>query len=261
MKKTIVLFILIIGLLALAGCSGNSPANSQVAEPPASSAQPPSVPEAPAVPPSTLATEPGNQAEASQQETLSPEPPSIPPIPSLNPSSPAAEPGKQAEAPKQETPALPPNLSLPAESGTHEKPSDVKQDVPTSEDTMPTVTIQAAGKSFTATLYDNESARAFVAKLPLTLSMDELNGNEKFYFFSERFPTNSEPVGNIKAGDLMLYGSDCLVLFYESFPTSYSYTKLGYVDDVNGLASALGNGSVRVTFNALHSGGPNSSIH
>lgn len=58
---------------------------------------------------------------------------------------------------------------------------------------------------------------ALLEKLPLTLNMDELNGNEKFYFFSEKFPTDSEPVGNIRAGDLMLYGSLCLVLFYESF--------------------------------------------
>lgn len=114
---------------------------------------------------------------------------------------------------------------------------------------MPTITIQAGGKSFEATLYDNESARAFVEKLPLTLSMDELNGNEKFHFFPEKFPADSQRIVNIKTGDLMLYGSDCLVLFYESFPTSYSYTRLGYVEDRNGLADALGSGSVKVTFN------------
>lgn len=78
--------------------------------------------------------------------------------------------------------------------------------------------------------------------------MDELNGNEKFYFFLEKFPAASERVRSIKTGDLMLYGSDCLVLFYESFATSYSYTRLGSVDDVTGWANALGSGSVEVTF-------------
>lgn len=110
--------------------------------------------------------------------------------------------------------------------------------------------IQVGNKSFRATLYDNDSTRALTAKLPLTLNMDELNGNEKLYFFSEKFPANSERVGNIRSGDLMLYGSDCLVLFYKSFSTSYSYTRLGYIEDANGLAAALGGGSVQVTFSA-----------
>ena len=115
-------------------------------------------------------------------------------------------------------------------------------------DTIPTIKIQAGNKSFTLTMYDNDSARALVDKLPLTLNMDELNRNEKYYFFSERFPTDSKQVGSIKAGDLMLYGSDCLVLFYEGLSTSYSYTRLGYVDDITGLKAALGSGSVQVTF-------------
>lgn len=97
-------------------------------------------------------------------------------------------------------------------------------------------------------MYDNDSSQALLKKLPLTLDMEELNNNEKYYFFSERFPADSERVGNIKAGELMLYGSDCLVLFYESFTTSYSYTRLGYIQDVAGLKEALGSGSVTVTF-------------
>lgn len=48
----------------------------------------------------------------------------------------------------------------------------------------------------------------------------------------------------------MLYGSDCLVLFYETFTSGYSYTRLGSVEDPAGLAAALGRGSVSVTFRA-----------
>ena len=51
-----------------------------------------------------------------------------------------------------------------------------------------------------------------------------------------------------KNGDLMLYGSKTLVLFYQSFSTSYSYTKLGAIDDATGLATALASGNVAVTF-------------
>lgn len=113
---------------------------------------------------------------------------------------------------------------------------------------MPNLSIQVGNTNFKAILYDNVSTQALIEKFPLTLYMGELNGNEKFYFFKEDFPTDSERVGNVETGDLMLYGSDCLVLFYENFSTSYSYTRLGHIEDVTGLADALGNGSVEVAF-------------
>jgi hypothetical protein len=101
---------------------------------------------------------------------------------------------------------------------------------------------------FTAMLYDNPSARALSANFPLTINMAELNNNEKYYDLPNSLPTNSSVGGNIKVGDLTLYGSNTLVLFYKSFNTSYSYTKLGYVDNPSGLATALGNGNVVVKF-------------
>ena len=101
---------------------------------------------------------------------------------------------------------------------------------------------------FTAVLYDNPSATAFKARLPLTINMTELNGNEKYYDFPSPLPTNAIVGGNIKVGDLMLYGNNVLVLFYKNFNTSYSYTKLGYVDNPTGLAQALGSGNVIVKF-------------
>ena len=101
---------------------------------------------------------------------------------------------------------------------------------------------------FTATLYDNPSATAFRAMFPLTIDMTELNNNEKYYDLPNNVPTNASVGGKIKVGNLMLYGNNTLVLFYESFDTSYSYTKLGYVDNPAGLAAALGNGNVVVKF-------------
>lgn len=108
--------------------------------------------------------------------------------------------------------------------------------------------IQVGSKTFAAVLYDNESTDAFLQKLPMTLDMSDLNGNEKYFYLTDRLPAESQRIGSIKNGDIMLYGSDCIVLFYKSFSTSYSYTKLGFVTDATGLERALGSGSVKVSF-------------
>ena len=110
--------------------------------------------------------------------------------------------------------------------------------------------IKAGNSTFTATLYDNATATAFKALLPLTVSMVELNGNEKYLDLPRSLPANASNPGTIQNGDLMLYGSSTLVLFYKTFSTSYSYTKLGRIDDVTGLVAALGSGKVTVWFEA-----------
>ncbi|WP_254411209.1 cyclophilin-like fold protein [Dyadobacter diqingensis] len=108
--------------------------------------------------------------------------------------------------------------------------------------------IRIGSKTFTATLLNNVTATAFKSRLPMTVSMSELNGNEKLYRFPDNLPTNASNPRNINSGDLMIYGSNTLVLFYQSFPTSYNYTKLGRIDDATGLAAAVGSRSVTVTF-------------
>jgi hypothetical protein len=108
--------------------------------------------------------------------------------------------------------------------------------------------IRIGSETFTATLFDNPSAAAFVTRLPLTVSMIELNGNEKYYTFPQGLPTNAINPGTIQTGDLLLYGSDTLVLFYETFSTSYRYTRLGRINNPVGLAAALGKGNATVTF-------------
>lgn len=101
---------------------------------------------------------------------------------------------------------------------------------------------------FTATLINNATTAAFKAMLPLTINMSELNGNEKFHYLSTTLPTNASSGGNIQVGGLMIYGNNCLVLFYEDLNTSYSYTRLSRIDNTSGLVAALGAGSVTVKF-------------
>lgn len=110
------------------------------------------------------------------------------------------------------------------------------------------ITLTIGGDSFSAKLYDNAAAHALTERFPLTLVMEELHGNEKYYYLTEGLPTNPDNQGQINSGDIMLFGSDCLVLFYEDFSNGYSYTKLGSIDDQTDFTRAVGSGEVTITF-------------
>ena len=111
--------------------------------------------------------------------------------------------------------------------------------------------IKVGNSIFAGTLYDNATATAFKALLPLTVNMVELNSNEKYVDLPRSLPANASNPGTIQNGDLMLYGSSTLVLFYKTFSTSYSYTKLGRINDTSELTAALGSGDLTLTF-AFH---------
>jgi len=106
------------------------------------------------------------------------------------------------------------------------------------------VTITVGGATFAATLLDTRAAAAFQAMLPLTMDMTDLNANEKLHDLPRDLPGDPVTPGTIHNGDVMLYGSNTVVLFYKTFPTTYSYR----VDDPEGLAATLGPGDVTVTF-------------
>ena len=94
---------------------------------------------------------------------------------------------------------------------------------------------------------NNETAKTFISQLPQEFNMKELNGNEKYVYMDNSLPTNSINPKNIKSGDIMLYGNDCLVIFYKSFDTNYSYTKIGHIENLPDLE----NGSIIVKMENL----------
>lgn len=110
------------------------------------------------------------------------------------------------------------------------------------------VNININGTNYTATLEDNETTRELINRFPIEINMNELNGNEKYYYFSDSLPSNPSRIEKINNGDLMLYGSDCLVLFYETFNTSYSYTKIGKIDNPSSLKNSVGKGNIKISF-------------
>lgn len=106
--------------------------------------------------------------------------------------------------------------------------------------------------TFTATLADNETAKAFKAMLPMTINMRDVNSNEKFFTLPQNLPNVAVNPGTIHSGDLMLYGASGLVLFYKTFSTSYSYTRIGSIDNPSELERILGTGSVTVLFEKIN---------
>ena len=119
---------------------------------------------------------------------------------------------------------------------------------PSPEKTRVWMTIGTA--RFAVILEDNPTAGAFAQLLPATFDMTELNGNEKYVRLPRSLPNKPVPPGTIRTGDILLYGNNTVVLFYESFQTSYSYTRIARVVEGDGLAKALGPGNPRVAFTA-----------
>ena len=108
--------------------------------------------------------------------------------------------------------------------------------------------IRVNGKDFVAKVYNTKAGEEFYKKLPKTITMKELNGNEKYYYANSTFSQEEKKVGIIKTGDLMLYGNSCIVLFYDTFRTSYEYTRIGYIENPAGLAKEVGKGKAKVSF-------------
>lgn len=144
--------------------------------------------------------------------------------------------------------SIQPETEQPAPPVNPDEPDDDTNNSNNNNPMSNNLKLSVGSASFTVTLENNATVTAFKALLPMTVNMSEMNGNEKYYYLPENLPTASSNPGTIQNGDLMLYGSSCLVLFYESFRTSYSYTRLGRVENPSELASALGRGSANVTF-------------
>ena len=92
-------------------------------------------------------------------------------------------------------------------------------------------------KEYVINLESNETVNGLIKILPMEITMSELNGNEKYIYLDNTLPTNSYNPNRINAGDVMLYGNNCLVIFYKSFDTSYSYTKIGHIDNLEDLGT------------------------
>ena len=111
-----------------------------------------------------------------------------------------------------------------------------------------TMQMKIGNKEYSVVLNDNNTTKALRELLPMTVTMAEFNGNEKYYLLHNSLPSRPEHIGQIKSGDIMLFGDDCLVVFYKDFKTTYSYTRIGHIENAADLEQTLGRGSVTITF-------------
>ncbi|HJA66639.1 MAG TPA: hypothetical protein H9955_10030 [Candidatus Mediterraneibacter cottocaccae] len=108
--------------------------------------------------------------------------------------------------------------------------------------------VEVGGSRFTATLESNEAVDALVEMMeenPVTIQMSDYSGLEKVGSLGTNLPTSNRQT-TTQAGDIVLYQGNQIVMFYGS--NSWSYTRLGRIDDLTGWETALGDGDVTVTF-------------
>lgn len=111
------------------------------------------------------------------------------------------------------------------------------------------ITMTIDNQDFKITLEQNETTKALIKKFPMTITMKDLNDNEKYYYMDSDIPSHAQSLERIEAGDLMLFGNNCLVLFYESFSTSYTYTRLGKIQNRDSFLEVISqHDSIDVTF-------------
>ena len=107
--------------------------------------------------------------------------------------------------------------------------------------------VQIGDHAFTATLEDNQAVAELAEMMeegPVTITLDDYGGFEKVGSLGRNL-TASNSQTTTTAGDIVLYNGNNIVMFYGS--NSWSYTRLGKIDDLTGWADALSGGSITMT--------------
>ena len=75
--------------------------------------------------------------------------------------------------------------------------------------------------------------------------MNDYAGFEKVGSLGTSLPTSNSQT-TAQPGDIVLYNGNQIVVFYGT--NSWSYTRLGHINDLTGWEDALGSGDVTITF-------------
>lgn len=108
--------------------------------------------------------------------------------------------------------------------------------------------VQIGDYNFTATLESNTAVEELVEMMkegPVTIEMDDYSGFEKVGPLGKSLTTSNSQT-TTHAGDIVLYSGNNIVMFYGS--NSWSYTRIGKIDDLTDWEKALGSGSITAVF-------------
>lgn len=116
------------------------------------------------------------------------------------------------------------------------------------ENTEMRMKVQIGDSTFIAVLENNATTDALVEMMenePIVIQMNDYAGFEKVGSLGKSLPADNSQI-TTKAGEIVLYQGNQIVMFYGS--NSWSYTRIGRIDDLTGWEEALGSGNVAVSF-------------
>ena len=150
--------------------------------------------------------------------------------------------------PETSEPDIVPEEPEESDSSTAPESGDAESQQVEEENSEMQMNVQVGSSTFTATLEENEAVDALVEMMeqgPVTIQMSDYSGFEKVGPLGTSLPTSNQQT-TTQAGDIVLYQGNQIVMFYGS--NSWSYTRLGHIDDLTGWEEAVGSGDVTVTF-------------
>lgn len=109
------------------------------------------------------------------------------------------------------------------------------------------IKIKVGDKELSATLQNNATTRAFVAKLPLTLPMMDLYGREMCYRFTDALPTDNVRSRGYEVGEIVYWPPrHSFVIMYAQNGEHFDMQQLGKID--SGVEIFESTGDTDVTF-------------
>lgn len=125
---------------------------------------------------------------------------------------------------------------------------ETKSEISFEENKIMQMNVQVGDIMFSATLEKNTAVDAFVELMktaPIVIQMSDYSGFEKVGSLGTNLPASNNQT-TTQSGDIVLYNGNQIVIFYGS--NSWSYTRIGKIDDLTGWKEALEAGDVTVIF-------------
>lgn len=110
------------------------------------------------------------------------------------------------------------------------------------------VRVTAGDHRIIATFFDNATARALVAKFPLTIPMADLYGRELVYRFPSALPANETVTSGYEIGDIVYWAPrhSFVIMYAQNGEIIGNLQKVGRIDA--GVEAFGRTGSIDVTF-------------